>query len=256
MSPPEVVFTLARGQNAFFTDLAQALVFELELLGAQARVTDSEFPTARRGAVNVIVSPHEFRAMTGLATNSWALRRCVLISAEQPESVFFGRNLELAPHAGAVLDINQRAVRDYRAAGIAAEHLQLGYSAAWDRRPHVRERDIDVLFAGRASSRRERSLASYADVLERFNCHILLSDESRPSLAGTPNFLAGEEKLRLLARSKVLLNLHGDGEPYFEWLRIAEAISAGCAVVSEHSTDVDPLRPGSDFLSGRLEALG
>lgn len=256
MTPPEVVFVLARGQNVFFVELAQALAFELERLGAKARVTSGEFPTSREGAVNVILPPHEFAALTGMPAESPALRRCVLISAEQPESLFFSGNLELARGAGAVLDINRRAVRSYQGAGIGAEHLQLGYTEAWDRRGEMPERDIDILFAGRTSVRREQALASYADLLERFNCHILLSDNSSPNSSSGPNFVAGEEKLRLLARSRVLLNIHGEGEPYFEWLRVAEAISAGCAVVSEHSTDVAPLRPGTDFLSGRLEALG
>jgi hypothetical protein len=256
MTPPEIVFTLARGQNVFFGDLAHALVFELERLGARARVASGEFPTVREGSVNVILPPHEFAVLTGVPNDARALARCVLISAEQPQSVFFGGNVELARHAGAVLDINPRAVRNYHGAGVGAEHLQLGYSEAWDRRPEVSERTIDILFAGRASVRREQALASYADLLERFRCHILLSDDNSPNTASSPNFLAGEEKLRLLAQSKVLLNIHGDGEPYFEWLRVAEAISSGCVVVSEHSTDVEPLRPGQDFLSGRLESLG
>lgn len=255
MIPPEVIFSLARGQNVFFEDLAYALTFELRRLGASARVVSGEFPLARQGAVNVILPPHEFRALTEIETDAAALGRCVFVSAEQPQSVFFGGNVELAAHAGAVLDINPRAVRSYEAAGIAAEHLQLGYSEAWDLRRENPERDIDILFIGRATVRRERTLAAYADLLERFSTQILLSDDSSPNPASSPNFLAGQEKLSWLARSKVLLTVHGEEEPYFEWLRVAEAISSGCAIVSEHSTDVEPLRPGIDFLSGRPDAL-
>lgn len=256
MTSPEVVFALAEGQNVFFADLARALVHELERLGAPARIVVGTFPEVRRGVVTVLLPPHEFVNLSGTRPPASILRRCVLVSAEQPASVFFPWNAELAHDAGAVLDINEQGVRAYEAAGVPARHLQLGYSAAWDRRMAVAERDIDVLFVGRATRRREKALASYADVLERFNCHLLLSDDSRPNVGSGVNFVAGEEKLRLLARSKVLLNVHGEGEPYFEWLRVAEAMSAGCAIVTEHATDLEPLRAGKDIVTGRLETLG
>jgi hypothetical protein len=256
VSAPELVFALARGQNAFFAELAEGLVFELGKLGAPARVVVGEFPEQRPGSVTVLVPPHEYAALSRARPSPAMLARCVLISAEQPSSEFFEWNVDMAHEAGAVLDINHRAVRAYREAGIAAEHMQLGYSEAWDRRLDAAERDIDVLFIGRTTPRRERALAHYADVLERFNTHILLSDDSRPNSGEGVNFVSGESKLRLLSRSKVLLNIHGEGEPYFEWLRVAEAMSCGCAVVTEHSTDLEPLRTGVDVISGRSETLG
>ncbi len=54
----------------------------------------------------------------------------------------------------------------------------------------------------------------------------------------------------------MLLNIHGEEEPYFEWLRMAEGICAGCAIVSEHSTDVAPLEPMVHLALGRVESLG
>jgi hypothetical protein len=256
VSPPELVFALAKGQNAFFRELAEALVFELKKLGATGRVVVGEFPAQRPGSVTVLVPPHEYAALSQMRPSPAMLQRCVLISAEQPSSEFFDWNVGLARDAGAVLDINRRAVRAYGETGIPAEHLQLGYCKAWDRRKEVAKRDIDVLFAGRSTPRREWALAHYADVLERLNCHFLLSDDSSPNAGDGVNFLSGESKLRLLSRSKVLLNVHGEGEPYFEWLRVAEAMSCGCAVVTEHSTDLEPLRDGVDLVSGRYEALG
>ena len=256
MSPPELVFAFAKGQNAFFKELAEALILELEKLGAVGRVTVGEFPEQRSGAVTVLLPPHEYAALSGVRPSPPMLSRCVVISAEQPASEFFEWNVELVRNAGAVLDINHRGVRAYAEAGIAAGHLQLGYSEAWDRRKDVPERDIDVLFVGRSTPRRERALAQYADVLERFNCEFVLSDDSTPNSGEGVNFRSGEGKLRLLSRAKVLLNIHGEGEPYFEWLRVAEGMSCGCAVVTEHSTDLEPLRVGVDLVAGRCEALG
>jgi GT2 family glycosyltransferase len=256
MSGPEIVFAFAPGQNAFFRELAEALCFELERLGAACRVAVDDFPCPSERSVVVLLPPHEFVHLSGVSLTPAVLRRCLLISAEQPTSGFFPRNVELGRDAGAVLDINRRAVRAYREAGIAADHLQLGYSEAWDGRNGVCQRDIDILFLGRVTERRERALADYADLLERFECEFILSDDRTPNPTAGANFATKESKLRLLARSKVLLNIHGEDEPYFEWLRAVEAISSGCVVVSEHSTDLEPLRAGTDVVTGSLDSLG
>jgi hypothetical protein len=256
MIEPEIVFALARGQNVFFLELAEALRLELGLLGVSSRIVEGELPPARKGAVTVLLPPHEFATLSGLELTRGVLSRCVLISAEQPATPFFGSNAHLGRDAGAVLDINRRGVRAYRALGIEAEHLQLGYSRAWDGRDQACERDIDLLFLGRVTERRERALAAYADVLERFHCEIILSDNASPNTGGGASFAAMESKHALLARSKVLLNVHGEDEPYFEWLRVVEAMSSGCAVVSEHSTDIEPLRAGADMMTGSLGSLG
>lgn len=251
----EIVFTLPREANAFFTDLAEALCFELHRLGAPARLVIGEIPEPSAERVDVLLPPHEFVTLTGFSPPRALLRRCIVISAEQPETPFFEGNLVLARRAGAVFDINARGVRAYELRGIAATHIQLGYSEAWDEQGLASSRDIDVLFLGRFTDRRAKALSSYADVLERFRCHFGLSDNSRPNRASGPGFASGKDKRRLLARSKVLLNIHGEDEPYFEWLRVAEAICAGCVIVSESSTDVEPLRCGEHVIIGRVETL-
>jgi Glycosyl transferase family 2 len=258
---PEIIFTLAGGQNQFFVELAEALAYELRALGASATLKESEIPLPRKGRVHVFLPPHEYVSLSRYRPPDPLLRRSIVVSAEQPETHFFEANLPLAREAGAVFDINPRSVRAYRSNGIEASLLRLGHTELWDRfgdRSGARgvERDIDVLFLGRLSPRRSFAIASYADVLERFRCHIGLSDNSRPNVAGGAAFVAGDQKRDLLARSKVLLNVHGEEEPYFEWLRIAEAICAGCAVVSEHSSDVAPLTWGQHVITGELGSLG
>jgi hypothetical protein len=262
-STPDFSFTLARGQNQFFVELAEALSYELRKLGAQATIEQGETPLPREGLVHVFLPPHEYVSLSRYRPPAPLLRRSILISAEQPETHFFDANLPLAREAGAVFDINPRSVRAYGAAGIEASLLELGHTELWDRfdlraggRDATGERDIDILFLGRLSARRAFALASYADVFERFRCHIGLSDNSRPNVAGAAAFVAGDEKRNLLARAKVLLNVHGEEEPYFEWLRIAEAICAGCAIVSEHSSDVAPLEWGRHLITGELGSLG
>jgi hypothetical protein len=268
---PEFSFTLARGQNQFFVELAEALVYELRSLGATANISAGEIPVPREGLVHVFLPPHEYLSLSRHRPLPPLLRRSIVISAEQPDSHFFEANVPLARDAGAVFDINPRSVRAYRTQGIEASLLELGHTKLWDRfegqQParngafpgrgeDGQERDIDILFLGRLSPRRARALASYAGTFERFRCHIGLSDNSRPNAESGPAFVAGRHKRDLLARAKVLLNIHGEDEPYFEWLRVAEAICAGCAVVSEHSSDIAPLKWGQHVLTGQVGSLG
>ncbi|MFI4992212.1 MAG: glycosyltransferase [Solirubrobacterales bacterium] len=254
---PELVFTLARGQNRFFVELAEALVYELERLNVSACIEMSGgFPLPHDRRVHVFLPPHEYVALSGHRLPPRLLRRSIVISAEQPKSEFFAANVALARDAGAVFDINRRAVRAYASSDVQTEHLQMGYTEPWDRFVAGVEKDIDVLFLGRLTPRRATALASYAGVLERFRCHIGLSDNSRPNVSSGATFVAGERKLDLLARAKVLINIHGEDEPYFEWLRAAEAICAGCVMVSERSTDLEPLQWGRHIVTGGVGALG
>lgn len=269
--PPEFSFTLARGQNQFFVELADALAYELRALGAVVRVTIGEIPLAREGLVHVFLPPHEYVSLSRYRPPAPLLARSIVISAEQPGSHFFSANVPLVRDAGAVFDINERSVRAYRSEGIEATLLELGHTKLWDRFEGSHppsggdgpgldaaqsERDIDILFLGRLTPRRELALASCARVFERFRCHLGLSDNSRPNVTSGPTFVSGNHKRDLLARAKVLLNVHGEDEPYFEWLRVAEAICAGCAVVSERSSDLAPLQSGRHVLTGEVGSLG
>ena len=253
----ELAFVLASRQNHFFVELVEAIRDELQVLGVRSRVVTDGFPPPRRGLVCVLVPPHEYFALRGVREPPCAalLRRAVFVCAEQPASHFFERNVTLAAEAGAVFDISRRAVNEWRRRGVDAEQFQLGYTARWDRSPFDGERDIEVAFLGSRSPRRERFLAGYAPSLWQRRSYLLLSDNSSPNHHAGPDFAVGDAKRDLLARSRVLLNLHVDDEPYCETLRIVEAIHCGAVVVSEHSVDAAPLEPGIDFMSASADNL-
>ncbi len=163
----EILFVLAPGQNHFFFELAEALRAELESVGVAARVSTSGFaPDGEGERVNVLLPPHEYFALEGAAAPPppGALRRTIMISAEQPETIHFRQNLALAAHGGAVFDINARAVQAYRRRGVPARLLRLGYTPAWDRYAEAAhgEREDDVLFLGAYTPRRGRVLSEQA----------------------------------------------------------------------------------------------
>ncbi|MGI8557939.1 MAG: glycosyltransferase family 2 protein [Solirubrobacteraceae bacterium] len=252
---PELAFVMAAKQNLFFRELVGALRTEVERLGARTSLHEGNFPPPRADLVYVLTPPHEyFSLMHGrVGPPPRALRRTVFICGEQPETHFFEQNVQLAARAGAIFDINRHAVSAFARRGIRAKHLQLGWTAEWD---HLRERerDIDILFMGCASERRARELARFG-ALWRRRCVFVLSDNSRPNWAASESFRSGKEKWDLLGRAKILVNIHQDEEPYFEWLRIVQAISNGAVVVTEHALDFEPLVPGQHFLAGGGESL-
>jgi hypothetical protein len=141
-----------------------------------------------------------------------------------------------------------------RRLGIGAEHLRLGYTRHWDRFDPAARREVDIAFLGCSSARRDRILAGYAPGWAGRRVALVISD-NRPTADTSPDFVVGEDKRRLLAGSKLVLNLHRGSEPYFEWLRALEAIHCGSVLISEWSSDHAPLVAGEHFVSGRPEVL-
>jgi hypothetical protein len=267
MSAPELCFVLAPGQNDFFVEVADALRFELDQLGTAASVSRDGFPPPRDGLVYVLVPPHEFR---GLAPRAhWPtprqLERTIFYCLEQPGTKYFDEDVRMGRGpVGAVLDINEMGVREQRRGGVRALHAPLGWTAAWSHAdptaaggesPDSEERDVDLLHLGVYSPRRGAALARSARVLARRRTVLLLGDDHGPNSAAQANFAVGDEKWRLLGRSRALLNIHVGSRPYFEWLRVVQAICNGVLVVSEHSTGVAPLVAGEHFVSGRADTL-
>ena len=247
---------LAHRQNAFFVELARLLSDELRELGVVAKIAFGAGSRPRADRIQVLLPPHEYEALSPGGIPSDRIDRMIFICAEPPESSWFEGNVRLAPRAGAVFDINQASVEQFEARGIEVGHLQLGYSRSWDRFDADRERDVDLVFLGCYTERRGRLLAGYAPTLARRRCELVISDNDHPNPASGSSFLAGEDKWSLLRRSQTLLNVHRESNPpYFEWVRVLEAIHCGAVVVSEPSTHFAPLEPGRHFAVGEVSEL-
>ena len=117
------------------------------------------------------------------------------------------------------------------------------------RAPEV-ERDLDLLFLGGSTPRRAATLASLGPLLWDRDVELRLFRFSAPVDGAAPGTVFGDDKYRLLARSRILLNLHRDdvAPGYFEWARMVEAMANGCAVLTEPSTGYEPLVDGKHFV--------
>ena len=231
------------------------------LAGRDACVVPRGLPAAD-GSLNLVVAPHEFFVLADADADDLALAAAasVPICTEQPGTPWFNLAAEFVRDAPLALDINQHGVDALRARGIAARHLRLGGVPSMMAPPV--DRDIEVLFLGGSTPRRRAELAALGPHLWDRAVDLRLFRFSRPIHGAVPGTVFGREKYALLARSRLLLNIHRDDTRpgYFEWARMIEAMANGCAVITEPSAGYEPLVDGTHFiatddLAGGLLAL-
>jgi len=125
------------------------------------------------------------------------------------------------------------AVWDYSAAnvaylaqrGIAARYVPLGYARSLTRIERAPDEDIDVLFYGEVTSRR----AAVLDALRSTGLNVVAATDAY-----------GTERDALIARAKVVLNVHRDEDVQaLETPRVFYLLANRKAVVSEAKAGVD-----------------
>lgn len=244
------VYVAPRG-NAFMTDIARWIAEAGESGGRAARVVDDGSPPDDTDAINLVVAPHEFYLLGEYddVTIDRSARLSVPVCTEQPGTRWFDIGLVVAGASRTALDINTHGVTALRAAGIQAEHLRLGGVPSMVAAPV--ERDVDVVLLGGKTDRRAARLAAMAPGLWQRTCDLRLFSFSKPVQADTPGLVFGADKYGLLARSRILLNIHRDGEQpgYFEWARMMEAMANGCCVVTEPVAGFEPFVDGQHFVA-------
>lgn len=255
------MFVSAHG-NVFMREIAEHLVEALELSGERAELVDSELPHEEPEVTNLVVAPHEFFGLfpTDEAHRIAAARASLSINTEQPGTPFFDIAMRYARHGGVVLDINPFALQAVRRAGIAAVHLPLGVVRSMDAWGGARSpRPVDFTFMGGRTPRREAFIGGAGGLLWEWSTDLRFFSWHRPVRAievETSSFFAiGPAKYEALARSRIMLNIHRGDEPYFEWVRIVEAVANGCAIATETSVGTEPFVGGAHMLMAPLESL-
>ena len=244
------VFAAPRG-NAFMSDIAEWIVEAAGQTGRGARlVADGSAPNDA-AAVNLVVAPHEFYLLSDFddRTIDRAARISVPICTEQPGTPWFDLGLVTARSSPVVLDINAHGVAALRAVGVDAQHLRLG--AVPSMVAPTTDRDLDLVFLGGKTDHRAARLARMAPMLWDRDVDLRLFSFARPVRRGEPGLVFGEDKYRLLARSRILLNIHRDdsGPGYFEWARMVEAMANGCCVVTDPVSGHEPFVEGRHFVA-------
>jgi len=201
-----------------------------------------------------VVVPHEYFALAPPEPESLACRT-LAFGVEHPGTEEFETSVSYAARVAGRFEISADSVEELARRGIAATHFPFGLVQAWDCRAEVGARDVDVAYLGTADERRIGVLARVAHDLEGLRTELVLPPHEQIT-GPRPDFLVGREKWRLLARSKVLVNLHRGDKTALEWVRVLEAVSNGCVVVTEPSDDLGPLVPGEHLVVAQPEDIG
>ena len=120
-----------------------------------------------------------------------------------------------------VWDYSRYNIEQLRQLGIRnIFHCPIGFSESLKRIQHAPDKDIDVLFYGSVNARRLAILESLANAGLKIE-----------TLFG----VYGEQRDALIARSKLVLNIHYYPAKIFEIVRISWLLANGVCVVSEES---------------------
>jgi hypothetical protein len=251
---PQAAFVIADGSSYPLREFITAVQHELELQGVPCR-TYSSFPPPHQGQVYVLVSPREFVAFRGQSAlpEQSVLDRTICLTAERPEQLSGPEDIAVAARAGAVFDISQRTVARFHQLGVAARLLRPGYSQPLDHFSKDAPRPIDVMFLGTDSPHRRAQLSAMAPVLSRRGCVLRISGDPVPP-GETSSFLAAS-RWPLLARTKVLVNLHRGAPGPMAWLRMVDALHSGAVLLSEPATQTLPFVAGEHFVVARPAAM-
>lgn len=255
------MFVSPPGGSAFMHELLESVADAVRRTGGFATTHIGGVEDVAAGAFDVdpgsvvtVVVPHEYFAIHG-EPDPQRLRRTIGFGVEHPGTLTFDTSTRLMAALGACVEIAADAVTVVRRKGIAAERFRLGCSPRTGAPPAFAAREVDVVHLGTADETRLRKLAGCVDQLAGLRTELLLPPHE-PMTRDRPDFLTGSAKRDLLERSKLLLNIHREGSPAFEWVRALDAISAGCVVLTEPSRGMAPLVPGEHLLVAPVGRIG
>lgn len=211
VSPPGYIHAQA------LTEIAETVHCALQALGHDSILTNSLGLPDRRA---IVIGAHllERCGMGQPAPGS------VIYNFEQmdPDSNWLNTTYLNLLRQYPVWDYSQRNIEWLKQIGIhSVQHVPIGWMPEMTRIPAA-EKDIDILFYGSMNDRRLRVL----DELKTRNVRV-------EQVFG----VYGKERDHLIARSKIILNLHFYESKIFEVARVSYLLGNGACVVSEDGLD-------------------
>ena len=241
---PLITFVSAPGGSAFMEEILGAVADAVRGCGGDVRLHRGTMEQVAGPDSVFVVVPHEYFVLTGPPTRE-VLRRTIGFGVEHPGTETFETAARYSAELAGRLEISPESVRISRSRGLTCDRFTLGYVPRWDLWQGVSApRPIDVAYLGTADEHRLGVLAGIADDLAGLRADLRLPPHEQMTKP-RPDFLLAEDKWRVLAQSRSLLNLHRRGNVAFEWVRGLEAICNGAVVITETSDGIEPLVPES-----------
>ncbi len=268
--------------NYFITEIADFVAAALTASGhSVTRLNEQDTPPDNLDD-HWVVAPHEFFYLGDGVLRSQALSGAVMVNVEQPQTTWFSKAFHYLRSASLVLDINVKSAAILSQLGLPAYWLPLGHlsdyaphtastdlptlQALASLSPQVRqlpdvaaplsERPLDLHFIGTLNARREQFFAESANWLSRYSCFLHMPPMGMPLLKGQDQALDTEAVIGLSRRSKILLNIHRDELPYFEWHRMVfHGLWQNTLVVTEPCHDIPGLTAGEHYIECSLDDM-
>ncbi|MBD2257548.1 glycosyltransferase [Pseudanabaena sp. FACHB-2040] len=261
-SHPIKFFATSLG-NWFMIEIAQIFIEGIRQSGIEAELLIDVLPSKTDKSPQVIVAPHEFYPLFFEEEKSDdeiidLTQSVYFLTVEQPGSSWFEIAYNYARYTRGVFDINAQGVSEFKQRGIEAVYAPLGLSPCLELKGHCAEtksQEIDLLFMGVWSNKRERFISKYASFFNAFRSQLIITRLEKPRSVNTPGFYTGKARNELLASSKILVNVHSSDRTYLEWHRVLVALANRCLVVSETSEAIEPLVSGQHFIMCDLDEI-
>jgi len=211
--PPAYVHTES------FREIAETLQFGLQALGHAAQISENLFES---GCRNVILGAHLLTSqqMQNVPSGS------IIYNLEQ----IGGAQLNPAYYALAkqhqIWDYDVANIEKWNTLGCSYKpiHVPIGYAPELTRINSTVNQDIDVLFYGSLNERRTRILSALRNA--GLNVHNVFG-------------IYGKQRDELIARAKLVLNVHFYESKVFEIVRVSYLLANAKAVVSECSPGLE-----------------
>lgn len=257
------LFVASRGNHCMI-EIAQLFHEGFLAIGVKSEIVFDGTPNPEdKQLYPIVVAPHEYLPLCLQPRYDpeechRIISQCYVITTEQPGSSWFDESCTAALEARGVFDINEQGTAVLQELGFMATHTPLGIGQPFLKHAEHAEPEnrVDVVFFGHSSPRRDRFLATHADMFHQLDCRLIMAPLDQPRTEDSSMVMTGSRRNALLRSSKILINVHSYERRYFEWHRALSAIANRCLLISETSESTDPLLPGKHFASGSIDELG
>lgn len=244
-----------------FRQFQEMLVQAFADIGIEAIAADENWLAPYpNSALTFVLAPHDFFYLSGAPDIADPrFTDAILINSEQMPSRWFAQILKLLFKAPYVLDMSVQTAASLCRLGIDARFLPIGHTPKNEifREKSLEEnRDIDLLWVGSNSKRRQTWLHQHQNTLRRYKSFVRLVGVVGALNATNPAAISPIQYTTLARRSKIQLNIHHFNMPYFEWQRIIHyGLMQGTCIVTETSPRVPGLKPGSDYFQANMNEI-
>lgn len=233
-----------------FAEVALSIKDGLVELGHECEITDSSFECRGR---TIVLGSHLLIGSASFIENADLPADLVFYNLEQvftKEYLYLlrgfrnGVTIRNGKRDLEVWDYSSKNIETLAMVGIEAKHLPVGYSPSLTRIEESKVQDIDVTFYGSTNDRR----------------NIILDQLSKRCNLVTAFGVYGKERDDLIARAKIVINIHYYESKIFEIVRCSYLLANNKCVVSEKGVG-DDFGMGIKFLdydslvSGCMELL-